>query len=70
MGRAASRRLANVRDCRPDLARAFGAGVRLERALLEVTNDPVTTEIKDKMPSNRSFYDPRKLNATAFHQGL
>ena len=33
-----------------DLAASFGPGVKLQRATIEITNDPVTTGIEQKLP--------------------
>jgi hypothetical protein len=45
-----------ARVIRPEeFEQAFGPGVRFKRALIEMTNDPVTTRIEEKMPWLRSL---------------
>ena len=47
-----------------NLAEAFGQGVRLARASIEITNDPVTTGIEKYAPSyrNRDDWDAWRFN--------
>ena len=42
-----------------NLAKSFGAGVRLKRATLEITSDPVTTGIEKRLGWLPQYYDKR-----------
>jgi hypothetical protein len=75
---------ATARVVRPDeFAQVFGAGVRLRRAWVEMTSDPVTRGIEKKLPWLRDFkgylggaFDPtwlrpsRNLTGNEFIRGL
>ncbi len=69
-----------------DLEKSFGPGVKLTRATIEITNDPVTTGIEKKLPwwngpfpwlkplGNGTYLDTRaealKVNKEDFRQGI
>jgi hypothetical protein len=47
-----------------DLAATFGPGVTLAAATIEITNDPVTQGLENRLPwlrANRQYIDPRPL---------
>ena len=65
-----------------DLAASFGAGVRLNRVDIQMTDDPVTSTIEGRLPSFRAgsgyaewirsldVNDPRRLSAVDFRTGF